>query len=143
MSIDKEALKLGRDFEEDLIADFGLEPVPASGNQWFAKLDASGAGVRVSAKATKSATFTVSFHDLAELLEATLGPGGTGEIPLMAIRLRAGSADPVDLIVLQSNDFRRIASGEVPPLITPDKTERKRALANVPELLRNEDADVE
>lgn len=124
----------GREFEDDLAKEFGLKPVPGSGNQWHSKLDLVGRIARWSLKyRAKSFTLTRDFID--ESISATEGFSGTGEIPVWAIRL----GDPeYDLIILRKDDFKLWEKGEL-KLVDKEITrgEARRQLARVPILLRD------
>ena len=142
MAIDREAMALGREFEEDLAYRFGLNQTPGSGNQWHSKLDIAGMGARWSLKFTKGRTFTIDYDLIDEAREATGGLGGGGEIPIWGIRI----GDPKYTFVMVSDiDFERMFAEEVKLVRTASaRAEARRRLASTPQLLRgegDEDAD--
>lgn len=128
--------ELGAQFEADMERDLGLERVPGSGNQWHAKLDNAGFGMRLSLKATFGKNHPIDVALVDEMRAATGGLGGTGEIPALAIRL---NADPrYDLIVIGKDDWIRVVQ-EGMKLAVASKAEAKVARARTPILLREED----
>jgi predicted HNH restriction endonuclease len=128
---------IGREFEKEFANEFGLEQVPGSGNQWHSKLDVKGMGVRWSLKSTRSQYFEIGINDIREMIEVTEGPGGNGETPIMAVRLNSGGWDE-DIIIMRKEDFAAIVT-EKKALFSEDKTQAKRRLADIPELLRDND----
>lgn len=129
---------IGREFEEDFAEDMGLSVVPGSGNQWHSKLDVHGRGVRWSLKATRDHSFRVTEKDIKEMVLSVMGPGATGDIGMMAIRINAEGNYPMDLIVMGKSDFKALAGGEY-KLVTETKSDAKRRAAHIPELLRGDD----
>lgn len=127
---------IGRQFEDDFAEQMGLQRVPGSGNQWHSKMDVRGKGALWSLKATKHASFSLKHEDWIELLTATYGMDGDGRVPFMAIRIYAED-DPIDLVVMTTDDFRAIASGDY-QYVQESRVEAKRRRADIPELLREE-----
>lgn len=125
----------GIEFEEEFANEMGLTPVPGSGSQWHSKLDVSGQGARWSLK-YRDGSFRIDKAFIDEAVSATVGIGGTGEIPLWAIRL----SDPkYDLVLMRKDDFKAMQAGELK--VIPDKrtkTSIRTRLAEVPSLLREE-----
>jgi hypothetical protein len=72
-----------------------------------------------------------------EVEEATEGAGGTGEIPMIAIQVGAGS-DPEVYIAMKEDDFRILASEKL-NLVSESKAEARRRQAEVPQLFRADD----
>lgn len=124
---------IGTEFEEEFAEEMGLEPVPGSGAQWHSKLDVAGGGARWSLKATAHRSYRLK---KSELVEAQAACAETGEIPLMAIALDYGR-DPMIAIVIDPNTFKQLAAGEF-KFVTETKSDAKRRLAHLPELLREE-----
>ena len=129
--------QLGREFEDDLALEFGLDVVPGSGNQWHSKLDLQGNEARWSLKFTLQNQFPLTYNDLVEAIKACEGTGGDGAMPLWAVRF--GVSDD-DFIILRKDDFKRLAAGEL-ELVNEAKPKaaQRKAKARVPRLLRNED----
>lgn len=128
---------IGDEFEAEFAERHGLRRVPGSGAQWHSKLDAHGKGVRWSLKATKYAGYTISEHDLGELLLAH-APGQDESMRMMAIKVNANSDNPVVIVAMLEDDFEAIAT-EQRQLVLESKTDAKIRLASVPELLRDEE----
>ena len=128
---------IGPEFEAEFIERHGLKPVAASGSQWHSKLDARGHGARWSLKATADRSYRITALDMLEAVEACHGAGGTGEMPLMAIKLMALD-DPIVLVVMLEEDFMELATGEM-TLVSEDRTAAKRRVAATPELLREDE----
>lgn len=127
---------LGREFEEEFAAEMGLTPVPGSGSQWHSKLDLYGTGARWSLK-YRASSFRIDKDFIDEAVDATEGMGGTGEVPMWALRL---GDERYDLVLMRKNDFKRIQEGELK--IIPekrDKTAIRTRLADIPSLLREEE----
>lgn len=128
---------IGAEFEAAFVERHGLKKVAASGSQWHSKLDARGRGARWSLKATADASYRITPKDIFELVSAH-APGSDGAIRLMAIQVGTGEAHETTLIVMLEDDFTEIATGEL-ELVSEDKTQAKRRLASIPELLREAD----
>lgn len=124
---------IGRQFEEEFAEELGLEPVPGSGNQWHSKLDVTGGGARWSLKATGHASASIKKKDVLEAEEACVD---TGEISLMGFALDYPD-DPVIGVWMGIDTFKQLAAGEL-TLVTETKSDAKRRLAHLPELLREE-----
>jgi hypothetical protein len=127
-------MNIGTEFENDLASELGLQRVPGSGNQWHAKLDVKGRGTRWSLKATSDDGFRVSHSMIMEAIFATEGIGGTGEIPVWAIRLGTGD----DFIIMRKQDWIRFMKDEGFS-IPKSKSEERRQRAATPQLLREEE----
>lgn len=125
----------GRQFEKDLANEFGTDQVPGSGSVWHSKLDNSGYGARWSLKFTEKEQFPISYSDILEALEACYGIGGDGSIPLWAARVPIG-----DFVLMRKEDFKDLQEGNV-NFINKDKSKvaERKARANLPELLREDD----
>lgn len=130
---------IGAEFEEEFVARHGLKRVAASGSQWHSKLDARGRGARWSLKSTADASYRVTPKDLFELTTAH-APGQDGAMRLMAIQIGRSTPQETTVIVMLEEDFTQIATGEL-ELVSEDKTQAKRRLASLPELLREADDD--
>lgn len=136
MSITDRNREMGNRFEAEFAAEMGLERVPGSGNQFHSKLDETGFGARWSLKATIFKSFPLSTELIDEAVEATVSAvGGTGELPLWAIRLEDNSE--YDLVVMRKADFKRITSEGI-TLSSNTKAEERRARASMTILERQE-----
>ena len=124
----------GTEFEEEWAEEFGLKRVPGSGSTWHSKGDVAGNQTRWFLKyRANSLRIDRAFVD--EALNATSKIGGTGEIPLWAIRLGDGA---YDLVIIRKEDFKAMQSGELKVL--PEvrtKTKERERLADIPVLLRD------
>jgi len=129
---------IGRQFEEDLAKEFGIQRVPGSGNQYHSKLDVQGKGARWSLKATGKKSITLTQETLDEALEACLGLNGDGSIPVWALRIETPE---YDLVVLRKEDFKAWARGDL-KIINSEKgkerVEERRRKASVPTLLQDD-----
>lgn len=128
---------IGKEFEDEFVGRHGLKPVAASGSQWHSKLDARGRGARWSLKATADASYRVTPKDLFELLSGH-APGADGDMRLMAIKIGTGTPQETVVVVALEEDFMASVTGEL-QLVTEDRTQAKRRLASIPELLREDD----
>lgn len=129
---------LGRDFEDELSREFGLEKVPGSGNQWHSKLDLKGRGFRWSLKSTSKDSFSIKKEDIDEAIRACFGQGGDSSIPLWAFRV--GDREH-DMIMMRKEDFISMQNGDMQKAIETDKSEnvkKRKYLASVPKFLRDE-----
>jgi hypothetical protein len=136
--VPSEAQDLGRRFEEDFAKALGGKLTPASGAKWFARMDVEAGSCLWSLKATQLRTFPLSQRLVDEVVAATEGPGGSGAIPALAIRI-GGPA--YDLVVLRRDDFIRIVE-ERQKFVAESRASAKREQARVPILLR-EDANAD
>lgn len=129
----------GVKFERDVASRLHLDLVPGSGNQWHSKLDVKGRLTRWSLKFTKKDRYSLKQSDIDEMVTATQGISGDGRIPLMLIRL----AEPkYDLVVICLEDFLALQETDVDIVDIPNKKSNKRkALANIPALFRKQDAE--
>lgn len=124
----------GFDFEEFLAGMLGLEQVPGSGSGPFWKLDLQGFASRWSLKSTQFKSYPLNVDDIDEAEAACLGPGGTGEVPMFAVRIH----DDNHILVCMSPDtFKRIASGEL-KIGIESKGEARRRQSSIPALFREE-----
>ena len=116
----------GRDYEAELAARYGGTPQPGSGAGHRYKLDWKLASVLFSVKHTIHESFTLKASDLRETLAGSQGPGGRGEVPMMAIKM-AGFPD--DVFLVRGSDMRAIFQGDVEISVAPSKREAKLAAA--------------
>lgn len=122
----------GREYEKQIAAEFGLNLVPGSGSQWFAKLDSYGKGFRASIKWTSKESYRVTKKDIDELIEVATGVGGTGEIPIWVLHF-----NEQDFVLLRKQDFLSWSKGEIS--IEKEQragTAKRSARADIPVLLR-------
>lgn len=130
----------GREFEDELALEFGLDVVPGSGSQWHSKLDITGKGARWSLKYTEGHSVPLTAVDLYEAVEACEGIGADGSMPLWAIRMeKLFGVCETDFVLLRKEDFRSLAAGEL-ELIAPEKPKaaQRKARAAIPALLRED-----
>lgn len=130
-------MNIGRQFEEDLAREFGLNRVPGSGNQLHSKLDVSGKGARWSLKATHKKSITLTQEIIDEALEACLGLNGDGSVPIWALRIETSK---YDLVVLTKDDFKALQRGDLNVINSErgkEKVEERRRRASVPTLLQD------
>jgi hypothetical protein len=125
---------IGREFERDFATALGARLTPGSGNKWFAQMDVDSGQILWSLKATQLKAFPLSRALIDEVVAATEGPGGTGSVPGMAIRI--GSPE-YDLVVLRKDDFIRLFE-EHAKLMMESKASARRERANIPILLRED-----
>jgi hypothetical protein len=77
----------GRDFEEELSEEFGIQKVPGSGNQWYSKLDLKGFAARWSLKSTEKKSISISQSTIDEAIKACYDLSGDSTTPLWAFRI--------------------------------------------------------
>jgi hypothetical protein len=130
---DRSAIEAGLDFEQRFAETTGSDLVPASGSQWYAKLDAEGLSVLWSLKNTTKRTFSLTQALIDEGVVAVDAPGGKGDntIPGWGVHF----ADE-DLVVLRLDDFVRVL-GEGRKLVTKSKEEARYEHSRIPALLRD------
>lgn len=104
---------------------------PGSGNQFHSRLDVRSKKITWSCKWTGRPSFYLTNTLIDEAKSATMAPGGDGQIPAMAIRMKGE-----DLVVLRAQDFIDLMKEE--PIIPADKTDIRRAKAKLPQLFREE-----
>jgi len=126
-------VNIGTEFENDLAKELGLKRVPGSGNRWFAKLDIRGRGTRWSLKATGDSGFRVDEGMLMEAVNACESIGGTGEIPVWAVRTSIG-----DFIIQRKEDWIRFMREETFS-VPQTKSQERRSRSKIPQLLRRDD----
>jgi hypothetical protein len=124
------------EFEEDLAEELGVQRVPGSGSQWHSKLDIKGKGTLWSLKCTGKEGFRIDKKMLLEAILATGGVGGTGDIPVWAVRLLGIE----DFIIMRKDDFKTLVS-DGSFTIEPSKSQERRNRSRVPQLLRESDGD--
>lgn len=131
--------KEGLEFENDLSKEFGLERVSGSGSTWHSKLDLSGYGARWSLKYSSKKIFPLKYEDLEKAIDACLGPGGDGSIPIWAARIKPLNED---FIVMRKEDFKLMQMGYTKLLkiidLSNEKVRARKERAKKPELLREE-----
>jgi hypothetical protein len=72
---------------------------------------------------------------MEEAIEACEGPGGSGEMPMWAVRLMN---DPEhDYVVMRKSDFLRFQKEEL-VFARESKADAKRRKASIPELMRDD-----
>jgi hypothetical protein len=98
-------------------------------------MDVTDRVIRWSCKLTRDQSFRITQRDLDEVVSATDGLGGTGEIPAMVIRV---GSPKYDIVVLRADDFLRMVK-EQTKYVQEDKNEAKRRAAHTPILFREED----
>ncbi len=126
---------IGDKFESDLSSEFGLQRVPASGNQPHSKLDLVGRGFRWSLKATGNLSASIKHSDITEAIEACFGLNGTGETPLWAYRIQ-----DEDMIMMRKSDFIALNAGDIRAVGEEkgkEKVNERRRKAATPSLLRD------
>lgn len=130
---DRDAIEAGLDFERRFAETTGSDLVPASGSQWWAKLDAEGAQILWSLKNTTKKTFSLTQALIDEGVTAVDAPGGKGDdtIPGWGIHF----ADE-DVVVLRLSDFVRVL-GEGRKLAQKSKEEARFEASRVPALFRD------
>lgn len=124
----------GFDFEDSFAERNGLDKVPGSGNQWHSKLDLHGFSIRVSCKSTQMKSYPVNVGDIDEAREACYGPGGTGEIPVWAIRIHD---DDHVMVMVEESTWRRMTQENM-VMSKQDVASARRERASVPALLRED-----
>jgi hypothetical protein len=140
MSIDKEAMKAGRKFEEDFEKRTGCHMQPNSGATPWAKLDNGNARILASLKATKHKSYPVDMNLIQEGVDAVHGPGGPGGrvLPAWALRLQSTTDFPEDFILMRLDDFMEIFSDNEAVMTSSSKAEKREALGRMSELDREE-----
>lgn len=126
---------IGREWEREFAAEMGGELVPASGALWFAKLDVGDRHFLWSLKATGKGERTIARDELREVVEACEGPGGTGDMPGMALKI-----DGEAFVLLRLSDFRHVVEEKI-QYVKQSKADAKRDRARLPILLRDESED--
>lgn len=124
----KTSQEKGYDFEKRFGPILGLKITRGSGNQWTAKGDLAGKGMRGELKHTDKQSFSITKELISKLRKACSGD----EEPFWAIDL-----DGEVLIVQRAGDW--IASRSKPAeaaFIEPSRSAVKRATSRVPALLR-------
>lgn len=127
-----EQSELGREFEERFAALMDSEVQPQSGGGPVIKMDVRGRTVLWSCKATKHGSFSVNRYIFKEVERAAYGPGGTGDLPGVAVQ-----CDGEVYMVMRAGDMTTLLAGDV--TVSGDKASRKRRAARVPAALRGED----
>lgn len=122
---------IGRQFEDDLAAELGVQRVPGSGNQWHSKMDVYGRDMRWSLKATEKNGYRLDEEFFEECLRATGGLHGTGETPMWALRFPFG-----DFVIMRKDDFIS-TSGEF-TVPTSTRAQERKNRSTVPQLLRED-----
>jgi hypothetical protein len=120
-------VNIGTQFELDLAKELGLNRVPGSGNQWYAKLDVSGKGTRWSLKATGKKGFRVD----DEFVEEAVAGLQHDEVPMWAVRIE----EVGDFVMMRKEDWIRERK-EKTFTIPATKAEERRSRAKVPQLMR-------
>jgi hypothetical protein len=130
----REAQRLGYEWEEIVAVEFDADLQTGSGNRVFAPLDVSGKRFLISAKNTVHQSFSLTKKVFDEAVEKVLGTkaaGGTDTIPLICIRLSDGTR----IAALPMDDL--IDMMKAPPeLIEATKIENIRHTARTSSLLR-------
>lgn len=124
----KTSQEKGYDFEKRFGPILGLKITRGSGNQWTAKGDLAGQGMRGELKHTDKQSFSITKELIRKLMRGLSGD----EEPFWAIDL-----DGEVLIVQRAEDW--VASRKKPAtaaFINPSKSDIKRATSRVPSLLR-------
>lgn len=124
----------GAEFEVQFSKRLGLRRVPGSGSQWHSKLDVHGKGARWSLKFTTKPSFTITARLIQEARDATMGVGGTGEIPMWAICIESLGT----FVLMSEDDFTELAAGKITLANETSKADARRRRASVPQLLRDE-----
>lgn len=116
----------GRDYEVELAARYGGEVQPGSGSTPRFKLDLKLGSLLISAKHTRHESYRLTAAELREALAGAAGPGGRGEIMMMAIEMQGF---PDDVFVMRGSDLHALLEGEVDVTIAPSKRAQKLAAA--------------
>jgi len=123
----------GLAFEEELARELGLQRVPGSGSGFSSRLDLHGYGVRWSLKWTRKDSCPVGANEIDEAVCACEGPGGTGDIPVWAVRLRS---DPkYDLVIMRKNDWKAMCE-DASRLHKQSSADAKRIRSSIPAIIR-------
>lgn len=122
----------GRRFEKFWGRLLGVEPQRGSGNQWWAKLDVGDAQFLFSCKNTIHASFSLSKELMREVERALKGGSG---IPALATAIENHEV----YVTLRAEDFLRLIQSDSAKYLTPSRGEQKRARAEVPALMRDEE----
>lgn len=133
--LNKSPQQEGRQNEIRFAKKYNLEVVPGSGNQRFAKLDIKGKNILLSLKWTSKKSYSITLNDLQEIREAISAPGGLG---LSTTGALVTNIEGREIISLDLNDLIRLLETDS-TIFEPNKTDRKRATANVPSLFREVD----
>jgi hypothetical protein len=124
--IERTPQQLGRDYESEFSKRYGGKPQPASGATPRYKLDWRGGGLLASLKRTIHKSYRLTADELQETLAGAQGPGGRGEIGVMAIRM---DGFPDDVFVIRGQDLRSMLEGEVEVTFAPSKRAIRLAAA--------------
>lgn len=127
---------IGKKFEDWFAKKLGGKVTPGSGNKWFAKLDVGTSSFLWSLKATSKNSYRLTIETIKEAVFATEGPGGTGQVPGLALLI--GEEEP--LVVLRLSDFMHIVEEDV-RIVAASKKRTRREIASVPRILREEVED--
>lgn len=122
----KSPQQLGRDYEASFSKTYGGKAQPASGATPRYKLDWRGCGLLASLKHTLHKSYRLTADELQETLAGAQGPGGRGEIGVMAIRM---NGFPDDVFVIRGQDLRSMLEGEVEVTFAPSKRALRLAAA--------------
>ncbi len=125
----------GHDFEEEVNDLLDGQLQPGSGNQPFKKLDIDKQEFIVSCKWTSKASIRVDAPMLSDALLASLGPGGTGQVPLWVLGIEGAQMPP--LALLRLTDLIALLEAEV-KVFTPSKSTTKIAEASMPQLFKTQ-----
>lgn len=118
--------QLGRDYEASFAKTYGGKAQPASGATPRYKLDWKSGGLLASLKRTIHRSYRLTAEELQETLAGAQGPGGRGEIGIMAIKMQGF---PDDVFVIRGSDLRSMLEGEVEVTFAPSKRALRLAAA--------------
>lgn len=132
--------RIGRLFEKFFANKYRLKQVQNSGAGAFFKMDVEGNLILYSLKATAADSFRVTKKDLDEVIDSTIGPGGTGAIPALVFTYgltdeEMKPTDPV-LVTMQFDDLVALLSENAKAFkATPDDV--KLVESEVPSLFKS------
>lgn len=108
---------------------------PGSGSGKWAKMDARGSGIIVSCKSTKHRSFSVTKEMWEEVERAARGPGGTGDVPAMAVEVDA-LGDPEVFLLIRPSDFADLMASD--ETIDMSKQSARKKRVGIPRAMRGE-----
>jgi hypothetical protein len=124
----------GRRFESIWAKLFGVDPVKGSGNQWHSKLDVGTSAISFSLKHSTVDRLRFGQMFIKSLMKEAREGAGADAVPALAL-----SENGTVYVVFEASDFLRLAQTGDIHYVTPSKGEQKRARAQIPSLLRDEE----